>query len=227
LLVAEERSVLGKKVKKLRREGLLPANVYGKGLSSTALQVKIEDFNAVYKQVGETGLVDLKLKDSSKPVLIKSLQYDYKTQSPLHADFYQVNLKEKVKMMVPIVMIGEPVAVTDKAGILLQALQEVEVEALPESLPENIEANVEHLAAVGEHISVGDLKAPEGVSILTDAGQVVVNIGELTVEEPEPEVEEEAVEEGAEGAETPEGEEATEESKEESKEEAPESEKTE
>src|SRR5437867_2464997 len=100
LLVAEERKVLGKKVKKLRREGFLPANVYGKHLSSIALQVKIEDFQKVFEETGETGLIDLKLGSDTRPVLVKNLQMNYKSSTPLHADFYQVNLKEKVKATV-------------------------------------------------------------------------------------------------------------------------------
>jgi large subunit ribosomal protein L25 len=200
LLVAEERTVLGKKVKKLRREGLLPVNVYGKGVPSVALQVKLNDFQSVYKQVGETSLLDLQYNGATKPVLIKNLQIDYKSFTPLHADFYQVNLKEKIKTMVPVLLVGEAKAVTDNVGMLLQTLSDVEVEALPEGLPEHIEISVEHLEAVGDQVTVGDLKAPEGVAILTDAGQLIAKIGELTVKEEEPE--EEAVEEGAE---TPEG----------------------
>lgn len=220
LLVSEERSVLGKKVKKLRREGWLPANVYGKGVPSTSIQVKLHEFQDIYKQVGETGLLDLKYGDVTKPVLIKNLQIDYKTYTPLHADFYQVNLKEKIKTMVPVVLSGEAPAVLDKQGLLLQALSDVEIEALPEGLPENVEASVEHLAAVGDQITVGDLKAPEGVTILTDAGKLVAKINELPAE---PEPEEEAVEEGAEApaeGETPAAE-SSDEQKEEGTSEAP------
>ncbi len=204
LLVAELRSVLGRKIKKLRREGLLPANVYGKHLNSTSLQLSVAEFEEVHKQVGETGIVDLKVGDDVKPVLIKSLQYDWKSHMPLHVDFYQVNLREKIKAMIPVLVIGEPTAVSEKLGILLQTLYEVEVEALPDNLPEGFEVNVETLAAVDDHVAVGSLKAPEGVEILTDASQVIAKIGELAAEEVEPEPE---VEEGAEGEAAAEGEE--------------------
>lgn len=187
-LIAEERKVLGKKVKKLRREGFLPANVYGKNLSSIALQVKYSDFNTVFKDVGETGLVDLQVNGQTKPVLVKNLQMNYQNHTPLHVDFYQVNLKEKVKTMVPLELAGDPKAVTDNVGMLLQTLSEVEIEALPDRLPENIEVPVEHLAVLDEQITVEDLKAPEGVTILSDPSQVVAKIAELVVEEPEPEV---------------------------------------
>jgi large subunit ribosomal protein L25 len=207
LLASEPRTVLGKKVKKLRREGLLPANVYGKGLDSTAIQVKLSDFQTVFKEVGETGLIDLEVDGQKRPVLVKNMHQTFPHHIPLHVDFYQVNLKEKVKTMVPVVLTGEPVAVTEKLGLLLQTLAEVEIEALPEELPENIEISVEKLAAVDEQLSVEDLKAPSGVTILTAGDQIIAKIGELVVEEPEPEVPTEG-EESAEGA--AEGEEATE-----------------
>lgn len=200
-LIAEPRTVLGKKVKKLRREGILPANVYGKDLASVSIQVSMEEFTNLYKEVGETGLVDLEFDGKNHPILVKNVNFEFRYHTPLHADFYQVNLKEKVKAMVPLEFIGEPLAVSEKLGNLIQPISEVEVEALPEELPEHIEVNLEPLAAVDEQILVSELKAAEGVTILTDPDQVVAKIAEI-VEEPEPEVE---APEGAEEA-TPEGE---------------------
>src|SRR5689334_2362617 len=117
--------------------------------------------------------------------------------------------------MVPVVLEGEPKAVADKLGLLLQTLSEVEIEALPTDLPENITIDVSHLAAIDEHIMVEALKAPAGVTILTAPDQIVAKIGELVVEEPEPE----APAEGEEGEAAAEGAEAEEE-KAEGKEEA-------
>ena len=100
--------------------------------------------------------------------------------------------------------VGEPKAVAEKIGMLMQPLSEVEIEALPDNLAENIEVNVEHLAAIDDHILVGDLKAPEGVEILTAPDQTVVKIAELVAPEPEPEPEAEAAEgEAAAEGETP------------------------
>lgn len=202
-LAVEKRSVLGKNVRKLRRDGLLPANIYGKGLPSIAIQVKTADFQEIFKEVGETGLIDITIDGTRHPVLVKNLQLEYPLRTPLHVDFYEVNLKEKVKTMVPLTIVGEPVAVTEKVGLLLQPLSEVEVEALPEELPETIEVNVEHLAAIDDGILVSDLKIPTGVEILTDGTQTVAKIAEPVQEEPEPEpeaAEGEAGPEGAEGA---------------------------
>ncbi len=214
ILNATKREVLGKKVKKLRKEGILPGNVYGKELSSTALQVDMKTFIDLYKEVGGSGLVDLTIEGKTSPVLIKSVQFEFRNHTPVHADFFQVNLKEKVKTMVPLVLIGEAVAVTNNVGTLLQTLNEVEVEALPEALPENIEVNIEGLAEVNDQIMISDLKAPEGVALTTDESQVVVKIAEIVVEaEPEPEVVE-----GEEGAAPAEGEESSTEESSEAKE---------
>ncbi|CAN5208440.1 50S ribosomal protein L25/general stress protein Ctc [soil metagenome] len=225
-LVAEARTILGKQVKKLRRDGILPANIYGKELASTAVQVDMKAFKTIYAEVGETGLVDVELSGKTRPVLIKNVHMNYHMHMPLHADFYQVNLKEKVKTMVPLVIVGEPSAVTEKIGLMLQTLNEVEVEALPEELPESIEVQVEHLAAIDEQLTVADLKAGEGVTILTDPAQTVVKIAELVVEEPEEEVPAEGeagaetTTEGEEGEKAEGGEEKSEESTEDKKEES-------
>jgi large subunit ribosomal protein L25 len=181
-LKVEKRKVLGKQVKKLRKSGVLPANVYGKNIKSQSLQVLAKDFMQVYEKAGETGLVDISLDGKLTPVLIQNVQKDYKGNT-LHADFYQVNLKEKVKAMVPVEVLGEPKAVVDKIGILMNILDEVEVEALPENLPEKLEINVSHLANIDDQITVSDLKPPQGVEILTDATQVVSKIGELVTKE--------------------------------------------
>lgn len=206
-LKVEKRSVVGKKVVKLRKQGIFPANIYGKDMKSVSVQLPFVEFEKVYKETGETGLVDVILDSETRPVLIHNVQKDHITKVPLHADFYQVNLKEKVKTMVPLEIIGEPKAVTDKIGLLMQQTNEVEVEALPTDLPEKIEVNVEHLTAIDEQINVSDLKIPAGVTVLTDQEQVVVKIGELVSKEAAQQAAAEAAaaeaakaEEGVEGA---------------------------
>jgi large subunit ribosomal protein L25 len=207
-LKVEKRTVLGKKVKKLRKEGILPANIYGKDLKSTAVQVLEKDFLDVFKEAGETGLVDVELDDKTTPVLIHNMQKNFRGQI-LHADFFQVNLKEKVKTMVPLEVIGEPKAVVDKIGILMNIISEVEVEALPTDLPEKIEVNVEHLGNIDEQIIVADLKVPAGVTVLTDPEQVVAKIGELITKEAAEQAAAEAAAAEQAAAETTEGTEAT------------------
>jgi len=182
-LVVEKRKILGKKVSKLRKEDILPANIYGKGVKSLSIQIPYKEFEKVYKEAGETGVVDVEIEGSIRPSLIHNVQQDYYKHLLLHADFFQVNLKEKVKAMIKIVIIGEPKAVTDKIGLLMQTLEEIEVEALPTDLPEKIEVNVEPLAVLDAQITVGEIKAPAGVTVLTDASQVVAKIGALISKE--------------------------------------------
>ena len=187
-LKVDKRTVSGKKVKKLRREGILPANVYGKEMKSASVQVPLKDFLSVYREVHETGLVDLSYDTQTLPVLIHNVQLDPRSQIPLHADFFKVNLKEKITARIPVVAVGEPTAVLDKVGLLEQPVAELEVEALPTDLPEKIEVNVEALAAVDEQILVSDIKAADGVAILNEPSQVVFKIGELVTKEMKEEI---------------------------------------
>ncbi len=184
-LSAEKRTVLGKKVKHLRREGILPANMFGKGMKSTSLQLPLKEFQDVYKVVHETGLVDLTVDGATHPVLIQNIHIHPITHTPLHADFFKVNLKEKVKATIPVVAVGEAKAVSDKIGVLLQPLSEVEVEALPADLPEHIEVNIEGLANIDDSITLESVKAPAGVEILAEPSELVFRIGELVSEEAE------------------------------------------
>lgn len=184
-LPIEKREVFGKKVKKLRKTGTLPGNIYGKEFKSVAVQMPTKEFLSVFDAAGHSGVVDLKLGIEVIPTLIHEVTYDHIDHFPLHVDFYKVNLKEKVKATVPVVVTGEPKAVTEKLGLLLQNLNEVEVEALPTDLPENIEVNAEHLTAVGDMVKVSELKVPGEVTILTDPEQEVARIAELVSKEAE------------------------------------------
>jgi len=186
-LSAEKRIVLGKKVKKLRRDGIMPANVYGQGHKSVAIQIPIKEFIAIYKIAGETGVIDLSFEKETLPVLIHSVQKEPRSQDVLHVDFLVVNLKQKITTRVPLVSVGEPSAVKDKLGILIAVASDVEVEALPTDLPEKVEVDVQSLNAVGDHILIGDIKAPSVFSITSDPTQIAFKIDELVQKEEVPE----------------------------------------
>lgn len=177
-LKAEKRKVAGRKVRKLRREGILPANIYGKKVKSQAVKLDLRTFLPVYQEAGETGIVNLTLKGETKtrPVLIHNVQLDPVTDQPLHADFYQVDLKKKVATEVPIELVGESPAVKEKVGILIQPLTEVEVEALPTELPDKFEVDITGLKKVGDAVIVGDIKVPKGVKVLTGGKQILAKI---------------------------------------------------
>jgi len=184
-LTVEKRKITGRKTKTLRREGVLPANIYGKKEKSLSVQLEAKSFLPVFKEVGETGLIELKVADEkeARPVLIHNVQFHPVDETPLHVDFYQVDLKEKVTTKVPVELIGESLAVKDKIGILIQPLSEVEVEALPADLPEKIEVNISGLKAINDAVAVSDVKLPEGVKVLTEEKEVLVKIEPLAKEE--------------------------------------------
>src|SRR5579872_3994153 len=212
-LSVTKRELFGKKVKKLRKEGTLPGNVYGKALKSIAIQMPTKDFLAVFKEAAHSGVVDLKLGEETIPTLVHEVTYDHVEHFPLHVDFYKVNLKEKVKATVPVVLVGEPVAVTEKLGLLLQNVDAVEVEALPTDLPDKIEVDVAHLAQVGDMVKVADMKVAADVTVLTDGEQEVARIAELVSKEAEEQAAAEAAAAAEASAEAPvEGETAAQES---------------
>jgi len=218
VLKAEKRLLLGSKVKKLRRLGQIPANVFGHEVVSQAIQVSAVEFARVYKSAGETGLIWVKVEgeDKERPTLIKALTNNPITGQKLHIDFHQVNLKEKVTANVPVEIVGESQLVKDGLAVLDVNLHEIEVEALPTDLPENIVFDISCLTEIGAQLKVADVKLPTGVTLVTDSEMLVVALGAPMKEEP---VEVPVTEEEVTGAEVPvegapvEGEKPAEESK--------------
>lgn len=200
-LTAEVRREVGKRTQNLRKQGLIPATVYGREVKSVSLSMPVKDFMKVYGQAGETGLVDLKYGSTSQPTLISDVQFHPLTRLPLHVQFHAVKLTEKLKANVPLELVGESPAVVNNIGILLQTLNGVEVEALPTDLPEKIEIDVTTLSEVGQQISVGDLKIPSGVELLTLKEEIVVKVASAISEEAKKEAEKLAAEEAAKAAE--------------------------
>jgi len=197
-LSVQSRTVVGRKVKKLRKEGILPGNIYGKQIKSHSIQLDLKAFLPVYKEVGETGLIELKVdkEEKTRPVLIHNLQVNPVSDLPINVDFYQVDLKQAITANIPVELVGVAPATTQNLGILIQPTNEIEVEALPADLPEKFEVDVTKLAEVGQTIKVSDLKAKAGVKIITDPEQLLAKIDPLAEEivAPAPVVEEGAAE---------------------------------
>lgn len=217
-LKAEERTVLGKKVKQLRKQGIVPGHVFGNTKEVEHVQVNAKDFITVLKQAGETGLISLRIgEDKVRPVLIRETDFDPRSGNLTHIGFFQVNLKEKVLVPVPIVLIGEePESVKMGEHIVLQNLSEVQVEALPGDLIENIEVNIEVLKNVDDAITVDQLNYNrELITVLAEPDEVVVKLAPAVTEEMKAMLEEADAEvaaaveeaEAAEGEEKAEGEE--------------------
>jgi len=191
-LTAQTRDIVGRKVKQLRKLGQIPATVYGKNVKSISVAVQGDAFEKVYKEAGETGLVELSVGGDTRPVLVHTLQRNPVSNSLLHIEFHQVDLKEKVHANVPLVLTGDAPAVVGKVGVLLTLIDEVEVEALPTDLPEKLTVDISCLAQVNQEVKVGELKIPSGVTLLTDKDQSVVRVGALISKEAEAEAAAEA-----------------------------------
>lgn len=192
-LKGEVRTITGKKVKKLRNEGLLPATVYGQEMTPMSIQVIDKDMEAIFNHVGESGLVELTVGTEKMPILFRNPQYHPFSGSLIHIDCYKVNLKEKIETVVPLEFFGESLSV--KAGnVLVEVTMEVEVEALPTDLPEKIEVDLSKLETLESVITIADLDVDRTkIEIKNDPEQVVVKTEEPRVEE-EPVVEAETAE---------------------------------
>lgn len=177
LLAAEKRTLEGRKVKKLRKEGILPGNVYGKKIKSQSVQVNLKDFQKTFKEIGETGLLTLQVGTDEKPVLIHNLQLNPVTDEPVHVDFLQVDLKEKVEADIPVELVGESPAEKQAVGTVVQYVNEIKVEALPTDLPEKFEVDVTELAEVDQSILVKDLKYDKSkVEVKDDLEAIVAKV---------------------------------------------------
>jgi large subunit ribosomal protein L25 len=156
-LKAEERKVFGRKVKRLREDGVLPANVFGTKVKSRAIQVDAGDFKSVFKEAGETNIIELSIGKNKVPVLIHNIQKDPISENYIHADFLQVDLKQKVSAQVPVVVVNESPAEKQGLGTLVQYFDEIEVEALPTELPEKFEIDASKLVEADQEFKVGEL----------------------------------------------------------------------
>ena len=206
ILMAEPRTVHGKKVKRLRREGLVPGVVYGPVIDNT-ISVSVErlGFEKFYMQHGHSTIFKLQWDGGEETVLIREVQVDPVRQDPLHIDFFAPNLRVKLRASVPVVLVN---ASPDMAGILNTIYTEVEVEALPMDLPHQVEADISTLTEVGDHVRVGELMMPDGVELITDPEETIATVvAEAVEEEPEAEEVEGEVVEGEEDAEAAEGDE--------------------
>ncbi len=185
-LKAQERTILGRKVKQLRKQGIIPGHVFGNNKPVEHIQLSGHDFTKTFKEAGETGLINLKIgEDRAVPVLIREMDRDPRTGNLIHIGFYQVNLKEKVTVPVPIELIGEELE-SVKLGehVVLQNISEVEVEALPGDLIEKIEVNIEVLKQVEDAISVDQLNYDRSkITVLTPGEEIVVKLAPAVTEE--------------------------------------------
>ncbi|MBI4759248.1 MAG: 50S ribosomal protein L25 [Chloroflexi bacterium] len=190
-LIAEPRSVTGKKVRFLRRKGIIPANIFGHNVSSRAIQVDARVLQKAMSSAGTNTLISIKVATEAEPrmVLARRAQRDATSDAVLHVDFYQVAMTEKIRLSVPLVFEGEAPGVAEQGGVLLHNIDAVEIACLPKDLVQRIMVDVYELKAIGDALHVRDLKASPGVEVLTEPEELVAK-----VLPPEKEEVEEAVE---------------------------------
>lgn len=184
-LAVSKRTIFGRKTKQLRKKGIVPANIFGKKIKSTAIEADHSQLLDIMRSAGETGLINLKIKgdDKAHPVLVSGYAQDPVTDQMLHVDFHEVDLTQKTTATVPLKAVGESEAV--KSGLVLVMLKnELEVEALPTDLPEAIEVDISVLTEVGATIHAKDLKFDRSkITIEVSDEEVIATIQEPAKEE--------------------------------------------
>ena len=206
-LPASKRDTLGKKTRFLRRQGITPTHLFGHGLESLALQCDTAMLQRIIAHAGTTRLIALKIEGDkqSRSVFIREIQRNEYSGELLHTDFYQVRKTEKIRVDVPIVLVGEAPAMKEKGRILTHSLNSLGIECLPGKLPPQIEVDLSKLEELEQAIHVRDIIFSPDITVTTDPDQLVVKVSEVRVERVEEVVEEVVAEaeaatgEGAEG----------------------------
>jgi len=177
-LKGTQRATMGKKVRFLRRQGITPVHIFGHGIEPLAVQCDTASIRQVLAQAGKTRLISFSLANEKKPriVVAREVQSNHLTSTLLHVDFYQVNMEEKVKVEVPIVLVGEAPALKSKENMLMEEINTLTVECLPAKIPNRIEVDISQLSEVDQMIRVADIKLDSDVIIIGDPGRVVAGI---------------------------------------------------
>jgi len=191
-LTAQTRDKFGRAVKALRRQGFIPAELYGHGLKNIHLAVDAKEFRKVFKEAGESTVLSLAVaggKGAAEKhnVLVHDVVRDPLSGEVTHLDFYEVRMDEKLTAHVPLEFVGEAPAVKEKGGLLNRSLTELEVEALPKDLPHHLTVDVSVLAELNQSVRVRDIVVPKNVRVLIEPEAVVATVtGRMKEEEVAP-----------------------------------------
>ena len=194
-LKVADREILGKQVKHLRRQGITPVHVFGHGIDSLALQCDTKELERVLGQAGQTRLINLKLGKEKKPrtVVVREFDRDWRRGQLVHVDFYQVRMEEKIRVEIPVVLIGEAPALKAKTNMLDHELATFTVECLPAKIPDSIDVDISSLTDLDQAIRVKDIMLDKDITVLNNPDLVVAKISLRPVEKVEEKVVEEAV----------------------------------
>jgi large subunit ribosomal protein L25 len=206
-LSAKPRDIRGKAVARLRKEGSLPAVVYGAGVESHNVTLDTHEFENLRRHAGRHAVIDLSIEGAGKvqPVLLQAIQEHPVKRHPLHVDLLVVDLSLERTSDVPIVFVGTSEAVAKQGGVMLHLRDAVLVRAKPDDLPSGIELDITPLVDFDAVLHVSDLVMPAGVTLVTDGDEPLARVQQPRIEEEPTAVAAEGAEEGAEGAEKPEG----------------------
>ncbi|MCC6300682.1 MAG: 50S ribosomal protein L25 [Anaerolineales bacterium] len=193
VLKAEKRNVVGKQVKALRREGKLPAVIYGRHTEPISVLLDSHSASLALGKITSSSLVTLDVEGKQYPALVREKQRDFIKNRLVHVDFLAVSLDEKLRATVSIHFTGVSLAVKDNGAVLVHNLEQLHVECLPADLPERIEVDISALAKIGDGIRVKDIHVSDKVRLLEDL-ETMIAVATM------PKVEEEAAVAGAEGA---------------------------
>ncbi|OGK21712.1 hypothetical protein A3C23_00055 [Candidatus Roizmanbacteria bacterium RIFCSPHIGHO2_02_FULL_37_13b] len=211
-LSVAKREIFGKKLNKIRKSGLIPANIYGEGFKSQAVSINQIAFHKTFKKAKETQVVYLKIDNSKDniPVLIHNVQHHPIDNKVIHIDFRKVDLQKKIETEVPVKFIGESEAVSQKKGVFQTISDTLLVEALPDKIPSQIEVDISNLKEVNDQIQVKSLKISTDYVFKEDPEKTIVRITEHKEEEIAPQTEAPTTEVTEQKEEVVEGEVATE-----------------
>lgn len=174
VLKATKRTVTGKQVQQLRRQGLLPGVVYGYKMEPTPITLEAHNAGLVLPKLTSSSIVTIDLEGRQVAALVREKQKNFIKNFFTHVDFQAVSLTETIRTYVSLHFFGTAPAIKEFQAAIVTSLNEIEVEALPGDLPERIEVDLSKLAALGDSVHVKDLPIPTGVEVLTDGDEVVV-----------------------------------------------------
>ena len=189
-LTAANRDVLGKKVKHLRRQGITPVHLFGHGIKSLALQCDNRELEGVLGQAGHTALINLKLEHEKRPrtVVVRDVDRDWHRGELVHVDFYQVRMTEKIKLEVPVVLVGEAPALKSKGNMLEHEMETLTVECFPGKIPAGIEVDISSLTEFDQAIRIKDVVLDKDIAVLNEPDLVLAKISRRPVEKVEEEI---------------------------------------
>ena len=190
VLEAKKREVIGKQVKALRREGLLPAVIYGSDIEPMPLTLNTNEVRQILNVIGANTLITLKIGKKEHLALVRDLQREVIKRNLLHIDFQAVSMEETISTTVPVLVVGESPAVKELNALLVTSMDFLQIEAKAKDLPDTISVDVTELVQIGDHIQVKDLIISGDVNVLDDPDLTVIVVAAPTLMEIEPEVEE-------------------------------------